>query len=202
MLVLTRLSFVVQDSGRAPIVSDVNETLQELLNRRLREMGGNHEPRTLRSAHQALPAGGDWVTYEVVRRVSKGHARITDRAARTLATMLAVGEDEIRQAAGQRSKLGPFELPPRAERLNESERGVVLSVVDAILSAAEGDARASTQSDAPGSPNGANDGHNVTHLPTAEALDPTLPEDVAARTEEAKGRTQAERDRQDDEGEY
>lgn len=185
-------------------MSDVNETLQELLNRRLREMGGNHEPRTLRSAHQALPAGGDWVTYEVVRRVSKGHARITDRAASTLATMLAVGEDEIRQAAGQRSKLGPFELPPRAERLNESERGVVLSVVDAILSAAEGDARPSTQSDTQAgvSPaNGANDGHNVTHLPTAEALDPTIPDDVAARTEEGKGRAQAERDRQDDEGE-
>lgn len=179
-------------------MSDVNETLQELLDRRLREMGGRHEPRTLRSAHMALPAGGDWVSYEVVRRVSKGHARITDRAARTLATMLKVGEDEVRRAAGQRPKLGPFELPPRAARLSESERGVVLSVVDAILSAAEGDARPSTQSDtsqAPGS------GAHVHQMPSAEALDPTMPDDVAARTEQCKGRAQEERERQDEEGE-
>ena len=128
-------------------MSDVNETLQELLDRRLREMGGQHEPRTLRAAYMALPKGGDWVTYEVVRRATKGHTRITDRAARTLATMLAVGEDEVRRAAGQRPRLGPFELPPRADRLSESERGVVLSVVDAILSAAEGSSRPSTQSD-------------------------------------------------------
>lgn len=189
-------------------MSDVNETLQELLDRRLREMGGRHEPRTLRSAHMALPAGGDWVSYEVVRRVSKGHARITDRAARTLATMLKVGEDEVRRAAGQRPKLGPFELPPRAARLSESERGVVLSVVDAILSAAEGDARPSTQSDtsqAPGSgaesANESASAGNVHQLPSAEALDPTLPDDVAARTEQGKGRAQEERERQDEEGE-
>lgn len=128
-------------------MSDVNETLQELLDRRLREMGGRHEPRTLRSAYMALPKDGDWVTYEVVRRAAKGHTRITDRAARTLATMLAVDEDQVRRAAGQRPNLGTFELPPRASRLNEGERSVVLSVVDAILSAAEGASRPSTQSD-------------------------------------------------------
>lgn len=128
-------------------MSDVNETLQELLDRRLREMGGQHEPRTLRAAYLALPKDGDWVTYEVVRRATKGHTRITDRAARTIATMLAVDEDDVRRAAGQRPDLGPFELPPRADRLSESERGVVLSVVDAILSAAEGSSRPSAQSD-------------------------------------------------------
>jgi len=51
-------------------------------------------------------------------------------------------------------------------------------------------------------PRGAGDGDNVTPIgPSAEALDPTLPDDVAARSEEGKGRAQAERDRQDEEGE-
>lgn len=127
-------------------MSDVT-TLQELLEKRLHEMGGPREPKTLLAAYNDLPEGGDWVSYEVVRRVSRGHTRITDRAARTLATMLGVHEDAVREAAGQRPRLEPFELPPRASRLDENERGVVLAVVDAILAAAEGNSRPAAQAD-------------------------------------------------------
>lgn len=160
-------------------MSDV-KTLQELLEKRLREMGGPHEPRTLLSAYQALPAGQDWVSYEVIRRVSKGHSRITDRAARTLATMLGVDETVVRSAAGQRPTLGPFELPPRASRLDEAERSVVLSVVDAILFAAEGASRPSTQSDR--------------RKPPAEVRGPTADELAAAREDGRSARIDAAKD--------
>lgn len=44
-------------------------------------------------------------------------------------------------------------------------------------------------------------GATVTQFPSAEALDPTLPDDVAARSETGKGKTQKARERQDKESE-
>lgn len=80
------------------------------------------------------------VSYETVRRIREtGHTKIGDATADALATMLDVGIDVVLEAAGQRRRLGAFELPARAERLTESERAVVLGVVDAILEAAETD---------------------------------------------------------------
>lgn len=126
-------------------MSDVNETLQQLLTRRLREIGRTRGRDTPISLHQAylaapdkLPSGEQPVTYEVIRRVSKGtHSNLTGRAVRTLATMLGVPEADVWQAAGRRAPAGRFELPERADRLSDAERLVVLSVVDAILNAGE-----------------------------------------------------------------
>lgn len=121
-------------------MSDVNETLQQLLDRRLREMGAHRgEPLSLLEAYNAIPGDhSDTVTYEVLRRVrQEGHTRIGDKAVRTIATMLDLDESVVRRAAGQRPKQGPFQLPARADKLNERERAVVLSVVDVILAAAE-----------------------------------------------------------------
>lgn len=124
-------------------MSDVTETLQDLMERRLKELGrrrGRGEQISLHEAYDRLiekaGPGGDIPTYEVFRRIRReGHASITDRTANALATMLDVGVDEVLIAAGQRPRLAKFELPSRADRLTESERQAVLGVVDAILDA-------------------------------------------------------------------
>lgn len=125
-------------------MSAVNETLQDLLERRLREMGqrrGRGENLSLREAWLRLPEdanGTRAVSYETVRRIREnGHNKIGDQTADALATMLGVDVDAVLRAAGQRPRLGAFELPARAQRLTEPERAVVLGVVDAILEAAD-----------------------------------------------------------------
>lgn len=125
-------------------MSDVNETLQDLLERRLKELGqrrGRGESLSLREAWQRIPEDEHGVrrpTYEVFRRIRQtGHSNISDETADALATMLDIPVDQVLEAAGQRKRLGRFELPRRADRLDDGERKVVLGVVDAILDAAE-----------------------------------------------------------------
>lgn len=122
-------------------MSNVQPTLlQQLFRQRLREMGdkrGRDEPLTLAEAYRAVK--NPEVTYEVLRRVeTDGHTNIGDKAVRTIATMLGVDENEVRRRAGQRPRLGRFELPARADRLQQPERAAVVAIVDAILDAAEG----------------------------------------------------------------
>lgn len=130
---------------RVPTVNDVTETLQQLLERRLRELGARRgrDTLSLREVWQTLPsdaAGKRPISYELVRRVREnGHTNISDRAADAIATMLDVAVSDVLTAAGQRPRLGRFELPRRADRLNDRERDVVVSVVDAILQAADAD---------------------------------------------------------------
>lgn len=126
-------------------MSDMTETLQQLVERRLREMGkrrGRGENLSLREAWLRLEEGPDGqrpVSYETVRRIrEQGHTNIGRATAVALATMFDVPVEEIQAAAGQRPEVGPFVLPPRADRLNEGERRTVLAVVDAILDAAKG----------------------------------------------------------------
>lgn len=135
-------------------MSDVNETLQDLMERRLREMGhrrGRGESISLREAYQRMADqasvqnrrdGADGApmripTYEVFRRIRNGHTSITDPTASALATMLDVPIEDVYRAAGIRPRLGRFELPTRADRLDQQQRSVVLSVIDAILDAGE-----------------------------------------------------------------
>lgn len=126
-------------------MSDMTETLQQLVERRLREMGkrrGRGENLSLREAWLRLPEGDDGqrpVSYETVRRIrEQGHTNIGRATAVALATMLDMPVEDIQTAAGQRPEAGPFVLPARADRLNPSERQVVLAVVDAILDASGG----------------------------------------------------------------
>lgn len=122
-------------------MSDVPETLQQLVDRRLREMGkdrGRREPLSLREAYLAIKDEERKVGYEVLRRVKVGtHHNIGDDAADTLATMLHVPVADVLVAARKRPRLGRFELPREADRLDEHERKVVVSVVEAILAAGE-----------------------------------------------------------------
>lgn len=124
-------------------MATVNETLQQLVERRLREMGarrGRSEPLSLLEVWQSLPEtdGKRPVSYEIVRRIADGkHSNIGDRVADALATMLDVSGGDVLKAAGQRPRLGRFELPRRADRLTERERQAVITMVDAILDAAK-----------------------------------------------------------------
>lgn len=122
-------------------MADVTETLQQFLERRLRELGARRgrDTLSLREVWQTLPtddAGKRPISYELVRRVREnGHSNISDRAADAIATMLDVAVGDVLIAAGQRPRLGRFELPRRADRLTDREREVILAVVDAILNA-------------------------------------------------------------------
>jgi hypothetical protein len=123
-------------------LSDVTETLQELLERRLRELGrrrGRGESISLREAWQRLPEdaeGRRTPTYETFRRIRQaGHTNINDETANALATMLEVPVARVYTAARIPPRLGRFELPGRADALSPGERSAVLGIVDAILDA-------------------------------------------------------------------
>ena len=150
----------------------MTETLQDLMERRLQQMRqrrGRGESISLREAYQRLleqinqrnaehaAAGRDEQepappTYEVFRRIRNGHTRITDNTAVALATMLDVDVDEVHAAAGIRPSLGRFELPTRADRLDDQQREVVLAVVDTILRASDGESSQSPAADRRGAP--------------------------------------------------
>lgn len=82
-------------------------------------------------------------------------------------------------------------------------------VLDAVLrdtlylpKEAGNDERSATTKPAPkGGASSASDTAKVTKLPSAQALDPTLPADIAARDEKQASKTQRARERQDREGE-
>jgi hypothetical protein len=123
-------------------LSDVTETLQDLLERRLRELGqrrGRGESISLREAWQRLPEdeeGERSPTYETFRRIRQaGHTNIGDKTADALATMLDIPVEQVYAAAGIPPRLGRFELPSRADALSPGERSAVLGVVEAILDA-------------------------------------------------------------------
>lgn len=113
----------------------MQETLQQLVQRRQRELGGSDGPISTRQVW--LRGGGEeaWA-YETVRRVVElGHSKIGDRIADRLAIALDVPVSKILDAAGQRQRGEPFTLPARANRLSATERNIVRQVIDAMLGA-------------------------------------------------------------------
>lgn len=122
-------------------------------------------------------------------------------AATVVALTRALGDDVAEWLGEERA--AAWDPPAESSLLTDRQRKAVEEIIRAMTERREdvGQHAASINQAGVSPANGANDGHIVTHLPTAEALDPTIPDDVAARTEEAKGRAQAERDRQDEEGE-
>lgn len=121
-------------------MSDMDETLRDFIDRRLRELDrrrGGRGRRSLRAAYMELADDNREVTYEVMRRAANGHTALGLPAQRTLAALLEVESEVIADLVGQRPELGPFELPERANKLDQHERDVILGVVDAILAAAE-----------------------------------------------------------------
>lgn len=112
---------------------DVQESLQQLVQRRQRELGGAGGPISTRQVW--LRGGGEeqW-SYETVRRIVElGHSNIGDRVADRLSIALNVPVSRILAAAGQRLRGEPFTLPARAARLSQTERNIVRAVIDAML---------------------------------------------------------------------
>lgn len=111
------------------------ETLQQLVQRRQRELGGGQGPISTRQVW--LRGGGEdeW-SYETVRRiVERGHSNIGDKVADRLAIALNLPVSKILEAAGQRQRGEPFVLPVRANRLSAAERNILRAVMDAMLGA-------------------------------------------------------------------
>lgn len=119
--------------------------LQELVERRLRELGDHRGPMPTRKA--AARSGGK-VSYETLRLIKLGQhsGSINEDTAEGIALALDLPLEVVLTLAGRRIPQGSFELPKRAETLTKSERAVVLSVVDAILGAAEQDRSAAPSS--------------------------------------------------------
>lgn len=110
--------------------------LQQLVDRRLKELGDHRGPMPTRRA--AARSEGK-ISYETLRLLKLGRhsGSITLETAEGLALALDLPLQDILEVAGQRIPQGPFELPRRADTLTKAERAVVLSVIDAILDAAE-----------------------------------------------------------------
>lgn len=139
------------------------ESLPELIARRMGEQGIT----SLLALHKRLPEGGDSITYETVRNLANGKQRGTrdERVIRDLATILAVNENEVRDAMGVERTYGPWEMPARAQGLDPTEREVVIGMVDALLRAKRGGSNEGRQPKAEKSPDPASDGaSNVTTL--------------------------------------
>lgn len=114
---------------------DGDETLQELVERRMRELGDRGKPLSV-NALWLRGGGADHWSREILRRiVMKGHTRIGDDVAERLSIAIEVPVNQVLAAAGQRRRLKPFRLPDRANRLTDTEREIVRLVVDGFLGA-------------------------------------------------------------------
>ncbi len=114
------------------------DDLQQLVEQRLRDLGGPTGPM---SARRAAGRSSGLVSYETLRLLLRGQhsGSISRETAIGLAQALEVSLEQVLRLAGKRIPLGPFTLPERADTLIAAERAVVLSVVDAILDAARRD---------------------------------------------------------------
>lgn len=110
--------------------------LQQLVDRRLKELGDHRGPMPTRRA--AARSNGK-ISYETLRLLKLGRhsGSITLDTAEGLALALDLPLEAVLGVAGQRIPQGPFVLPKRADTLTKSERAVVLSMIDAILDAAD-----------------------------------------------------------------
>jgi hypothetical protein len=98
---------------------------------------------------------GGLVSVSTLNNIATGRhsGRLTDPIVRGIALAIDVPAKEVARIAGTQlaDELPPFVLPKRANRLSQPQRRVILSVVDAILTATEAGqrARSAATADAP-----------------------------------------------------
>jgi hypothetical protein len=84
---------------------------------------------------------GGLVSVSTLNNIATGRhsGRLTDDSIRGIALAIGRSADDIARIAGTEltDELPPFVLPKRANRLTQPQRRVIVSVVDAILSAAD-----------------------------------------------------------------
>lgn len=109
-------------------------TLQDLVLRRLAELGDTETPLSVR---QATERAQGLLSFESLRRIARGEhsGRISDRVAEGLSLALGVPAAEIYDAAGVQAPLSPWELPQTFDRLDREERALVEDVARGLLRA-------------------------------------------------------------------
>lgn len=130
-------------TGKAGVTEDggtMNE-LQELVLRRLEDLGGPDGPMSLRDA--AARSQG-LVSYETIRKIIRGKhtGRIEPDSAEGLARALQVPVAKIYEAARQPQPQTRWVMPPRLDRLDLAQRSLVEDVAGALLDAYEKGRRA------------------------------------------------------------
>lgn len=110
--------------------------LQDLMLRRLAELGEPGSPMSLR---QATERARGLVSYETLRQIARGeHSnRITDTAAHGIAAALDVPLQDVYNAARVPRPLTRWQWPARFDRLDPAERRIVEDVAAALLEARE-----------------------------------------------------------------
>src|SRR5689334_9795392 len=108
------------------------ESLQELVVRRARELGGREGPMSVRALEVA--ANGK-VSRGVFQKIMAGEydAKVGQRIIDGLAEALQVPVRVVERAAGAPPSFGPFQLTEDAARLTPSQRRAVKHVVEAML---------------------------------------------------------------------
>ncbi len=149
------------------------------------------------------------ISYTTINAMAAGSYRSTpsDKTLDALVSLSGLDQAVVYAAARRPIPLAPLaeRLPVDADSLTGEQQDAVLAVVRQFAKANRAldrgredvgnDERSAATTQVPGS------GAVIHQLPSATALDSTMPDDVAARSQESKGRAQVERDRQDDEGE-
>jgi hypothetical protein len=108
------------------------EDLQELVLRRLAELGDSSGPM---SAREAVRAANGMVSYELVRMIARGvhGGGVTDRVAEGLALTLRVPVERVYRAAGIPTPGTVWEWPARFSRVPNHMRPIVEDVASSLL---------------------------------------------------------------------
>lgn len=120
----------------------VNE-LQDLVLRRLAELGEPGSPMSLR---RATERGRGLINYETFRQIARGEhsGRIEDKTAEGLALALDVPRSEVYRMARVPQPLSRWQWPAKFDRLDQAQRRLVEDMANALLEAYEKGVRDST----------------------------------------------------------
>lgn len=114
---------------------NVNE-LQDLMLRRLAELGVPGSPMSIR---QATERARGLVSYEILRKVARGEhsGRISDGTAEGIARAIDVPVQAVYDAARVPRPLSRWQWPARFDRLDQAQRRIVEDVAAGMLEAYE-----------------------------------------------------------------
>lgn len=117
-----------------PETAGAPETLKELVQRRMRELGMIYKgDLNIRELHRRGGGDSSW-SYESARQIANGsRVNIEDSTAEIVAAAIGVPVSTVRVAAGQRPLGEPFDLPDRAAGLTAAERRLMIEVMDGLL---------------------------------------------------------------------
>ena len=125
-----------------------DDSLHDLVNRRLRELGEPGHPMSIRRATERARG---LVSYEIVRRLANGthSGNISDSTAQGLAMALDVSVEAVYKAARVLRPITRWSWPQRFDRLDPNQRRLVEDLASALLDAYDKGKRAGR--DRPGS---------------------------------------------------